>query len=151
MIERLRHRHVDSKIERMRRVPLLAGCSERELEAIARLVDEVEVGPGRVLMRRGEFPHEFLVLAEGEAEVRCPGGEVRTLRAGDFVGELALLAGGPRTATVMTTTRAHLLVFTNPAFARLLTFVPGLSLTMLRTVAERVAADATSTSPPLAA
>jgi CRP/FNR family cyclic AMP-dependent transcriptional regulator len=140
-------RRLDPKIERMRRVPLFAGCSLRELEAIAPMVDEVEIGPGRVLMRRGEIPHEFLVLREGEAEVRCASGARRSLRAGDFVGELALLAGGPRTATVVTTTQAHLLVLTDRAFARLVECVPQLSLELLRTVAARVPLEVAAPAP----
>jgi len=143
MIEILtqRRRHPDPKVERMRRIPLLADCPPRVLEAIAHLVDEVEVGPGRTLMREGEIAHEFLVLAEGEAEVRCAEGTVRVLRAGDFAGELALLSGGPRTATVVTTTPARVLVFTSRAFAQLVECLPGLSLTMLRVVAGRLATE----------
>lgn len=135
----------DGKIERLRSVPLFAGCTPDELAAIAQLVDELDVPAGRRLIREGGRGHEFLVLVEGEAEVRRGGNLVCRLGPGDFVGELSLLSGGPRTATVVTTTRAHLLVFTDRAFARVAERVPGVSLKLMRAVAARALPEATAT------
>lgn len=138
----------DPKIERLREVPLFAGCSHEQLTAIARLVDEVDVPAHRHVIREGRLPYEFLVLVEGEAEVVQAGRLLRRLGPGDFVGELSILAGGARTASVVTTTPARLLVLTDRAFARIVESVPGLSAKLLRELARRAAATRTD---PLAA
>jgi CRP-like cAMP-binding protein len=135
----------DAKIERLRRVPLFAGCTPEQLAAIAQLADELEVPAGRRLIREGGRGHEFLVLVDGAAEVRRGGELVCRLGPGDFVGELSLLSGGPRTATVVTTTRTRLLVLTDRAFARIAERVPGVSLKLMRAVAARALSDATAT------
>jgi CRP-like cAMP-binding protein len=124
-----------AKIERLRNVPLFAGCSDDQLTAIAQLADEVDVPAGRTIIRQGAHPHEFLVIAEGAAEVHCPVRGVQKLGPGDFVGELSLLSGGTRTATVVTTAPTHLLVFTDRAFLRIVEQVPGLSLKLMRSLA----------------
>jgi CRP-like cAMP-binding protein len=139
----------DAKIELMRSVPLFADCTTAQLAAIAPLVDELHVPAGRRLIREGAVPHEFLVLVDGEAEVHRRGRLLCRLGPGDFFGELSLLSGGVRTATVATTTPAHLLVLTDRAFARIAERVPGVSLKLLRAVAERALPQAAE--PPLAA
>ena len=126
-----------AKVELLRTVPLFAGCSDAQLAAIAQLADELDVPAGRTIIRRGAQPHEFLVIVDGAAEVRCTQRGVKTLGPGDFVGELSLLSGGTRTATVVTTAPTHLLVFTDRAFLRIVEHVPGLSLKLMRTLAER--------------
>ncbi len=140
----------DAKLERMRSVPLFADCSPQELAAISQLIDELEVPAGRRLIQEGGQAHEFLVLVEGEAEVRRGAQILRTLQAGDFVGEISLLSGSRRTATVVTTTPARLLVLTDRAFARIVEGVPGLSLKVMRTLAERLP-SCTTAAPGLAA
>jgi CRP-like cAMP-binding protein len=139
----------DAKIERLRSVPLFAGSTSEQLAEIAQLVDEIHVPAGRRLIREGGQGHEFLVLVEGEAEVWRAGSLVCRLGPGDFVGELSLLSGGPRTATVVTTTPAHVLVFTDRAFSRIAERVPGVGLKLMRAVAQRALPEAAAT--PVAA
>ena len=127
----------DAKVERLKTVPLFATCTTEQLAAIAPLVDELHVPAGRRLIGEGDVPHEFLVLVEGEADVIRHGELICRVGPGDFVGELALLSGGRRTASVVTTTPAHLLVLTDRAFARIAESVPGVSLKLLRAVAAR--------------
>jgi CRP/FNR family transcriptional regulator, cyclic AMP receptor protein len=133
-----RRRALDPKIERMRRVPLFADCSDRELAAIAPYADEVSVPAGSKLMRRGRLGHEFVVLLEGEAIVERDGLTIRTLEAGDFAGEISLLTGHGRTADVTTTTPAKLLVFGESGFARALERAPGLTLHLIHGLGRHV-------------
>jgi CRP/FNR family cyclic AMP-dependent transcriptional regulator len=128
----------DSKIELLRRVPLFAECTKRELAAITRLTTLVDVGPGKELVTEGERAHEFVVLVEGDAEVRQGGKKINTMHAGDFFGEIALVSEGPRTATVTTTTPAVLLVLTRQAFWSLVEEMPTIERRVLRTLAERL-------------
>ena len=131
----------NAKIALIAGVPLFAGCSKRELAQIASLADELAVPAGRKLASQGASGREFVVIAEGAAEVRRNGRVVNRLRAGDFLGEIALVTGQKRTATVTTTEPCRLLIVTSHAFRALLRSLPGLQLKVLDAVAARLPAD----------
>ncbi len=57
----------------LKRVPLFAKCSKRDLERIAKLADEIDLPQGKVLTKQGDRGHEFFVIVEGSAEVRRGG------------------------------------------------------------------------------
>jgi CRP-like cAMP-binding protein len=128
----------NAKIDLVARVPLFEHCSKRELADIAALADELSLPAGRKLAAEGAAGHEFVVIAEGAAEVKRRGKVVNRLRAGDFLGEIALVTGQKRTATVTTTEPSRLLVLTAPAFRSLLRDHPGLQLKVLDALAERL-------------
>ena len=131
----------DAKIQLLRTVPLLERCSARELGRIASVADELSFTAGRTLTTEGKTGREFMILAEGLAEVRRKGRRVNILSAGDFFGEIALLADRPRTATVTTTTTARVLVLTARDFRRLLAEMPSISAKVLAALAERLPVD----------
>lgn len=131
------------KVELIGRVPLFAGCSKRELVEIARIADEVDLRPGKVLIREGERGREFFVLVEGTADVRRKGRKIDTVGAGSFVGEMALVTEHPRNATVTTTSPVHALVVTKPNFRRLVAANPLVAFKVMHAVAERVPPEAT--------
>jgi CRP/FNR family cyclic AMP-dependent transcriptional regulator len=134
--------HKDAKLELLKRVPLFALCSKRELEEICRLADEIDLPEGKVLVTEGDRGREFFVLVKGRAEVRRHGEVVNTLSDGDFFGEIALVSGRPRTATVTATSPLHALVVTEQAFDTLLRGSPEIQSKVLRALAERVPMDA---------
>lgn len=131
----------NAKVELIKSVPLFARCSKRELEEIASLADELDVPDGRTLTKEGTSGREFVVIVEGGATVRRNGRTINTLSAGDFLGELSLLTGRPRSATVTTSEPSRLLVITAAAFRRLLRDAPTIQLKVLEAVAERLPAD----------
>ena len=112
------------KIKALKSVPLFAQCSTRELAEIAKTVDEIDLPEGRTLAKEGLTGKEFVVLAEGIADVESNGELVNTLGPGDFFGEISLVTGVPRTATVTTRSPARLLVLSAPAFRALLAHAP---------------------------
>jgi CRP-like cAMP-binding protein len=128
----------NAKVELIARVPLFERCSKRDLAEIASLADELALPAGRKLAAEGAAGHEFVVIVEGAAEVKRRGKVVNRLRAGDFLGEIALVTGQKRTATVTTTEPSRLLVLTAPAFRRLLRNQPALQLKVLDALAERL-------------
>jgi CRP/FNR family cyclic AMP-dependent transcriptional regulator len=132
----------DAKIELLKRVPLFAECSKKELGEIALLADEIDVGAGKVLTREGDSGREFFVLVEGGAEVRRKGRKISTMNSGDFFGEIALVSKRPRTATVTTASPARLLVVTDRAFRQLMEKMPSIQLKVLAALADRMPADA---------
>jgi CRP-like cAMP-binding protein len=103
------------KVRRLKEVPLFSGCSKRELEEIAGVADELVFPADRTLIQQGDAGREFIVVLDGDVEVRRDG---RLLPKGDanYFGEVALLTGAPRNATVITTTRVDALVITARAF-----------------------------------
>ena len=128
----------NAKVELISRVPLFAGCSKRELSEIASLADELVMPAGRKLAAEGKTGYEFVVIVEGAADVKRGGRFVNRLKAGDFLGEIALVTGRKRTATVTTTEPSRLLVLTAQAFRTLLRDLPSLQLKVLDAVAERL-------------
>jgi CRP/FNR family transcriptional regulator, cyclic AMP receptor protein len=129
-----------SKAAAIARVPLFSRCSKRQLTQIAQLADEIDLPARRTLTKEGARGREFFVILEGNAEVRRNGQLIASLRGGDFLGEVALVADVPRTATVTTTTPVRALVLSAREFRQLLRTSPEIQGKVLRAVAERVAA-----------
>jgi CRP-like cAMP-binding protein len=122
----------------LKRVPLFAGCSQRELGAIAAIADEVDLRGPRQLMCEGTTGRQFVILVEGEADVTRGGRLVAGLGPGDFVGEIALVTGGPRTATVQTRGPARILVMGTSGFRTLMRDVPSIQSKVLAALALRL-------------
>jgi CRP/FNR family transcriptional regulator, cyclic AMP receptor protein len=131
----------NAKIELIKSVPLFARCSKRELDEIAALADEIDFDAGRTLTKQGARGHEFVVIVEGAAEVVRNGKRINGLRAGDFLGEIALITAQPRTATVKTTEQSRVLVISAADFRRLLRRMPSIQEKVLEALAERLPAE----------
>ena len=136
----------NSKIDLLKRVPLFSGCSKAELGALALTADELDLREGYVLTREGKPGKEFFVLVEGTVEVTQKGKKVGELGAGDWLGEIALLTKGPRTATVTSTSPVRILVITDRAFRHVVEEMPSIALKVLASVGERLGHDADSRS-----
>ncbi|HXR12362.1 MAG TPA: cyclic nucleotide-binding domain-containing protein [Gaiellaceae bacterium] len=130
---------MDTKTALIKQVPLFQGCSKQELAEVAALADEIDLPAGRTLTTEGASGKEFVVLIEGTAEVRHDGELVNELGPGDFLGEIALVTGQPRTATVTTRSPSKLLVMNAQAFRSLLAGAPELKRRVVATAALRVA------------
>ena len=128
----------DQKIERLQTVPLLEECTSRQLREIARITDVQELPGGAVLTRAGEPGDEFFLIVDGSARVEVPGGKSARLAPGDFFGEMSLLDGGPRSATVIADTAMRVLMIRRRHFATLLREAPALTLKLCATLARRV-------------
>jgi CRP/FNR family transcriptional regulator, cyclic AMP receptor protein len=131
----------NAKVELIKRVPLFAHCSKKELGLVAQIADEIDLAEGKTLMREGDRGREFFVLVEGNADVRRRNRKVNTLEKGDFFGEIALVSQRPRTATVTTTSPVRALVVTEQSFRSLLDRAPDVQRKVLQALADRVAAD----------
>ena len=130
---------MDRKLELLARVPLLSGLDRKDLERVGSICDQVDLPAGRTVARQGEYGSEFYVIVEGSASVERDGQHLADLGAGDFFGELALLAHIQRTATVKTTAPSSLIVVGAREFRALLDDQPRIVKTLLQVVAERVA------------
>ncbi len=127
-----------SHLTNLASVPLFAACSKKELQAVARASDEVDLPAGRLLCEQGSIGREAFVILEGTAEVRRNDEKVATLGPGACVGELALLDHGPRTATVVAGTDLKVLVIGAREFAAIVDEVPPIAHKLLRSLASRI-------------
>ncbi len=132
----------NAKVDLLQRVPLFAGCSRADLQRIASIADELDLAEGATLIREGERGREFIVVVDGTVRVSRKGRKLRELGAGDFIGEIALVADVPRPATVTPTSPVRLLVVTDRAFRGLLERTPSVSTKVLKSLGERLHADA---------
>jgi CRP-like cAMP-binding protein len=94
---------MSAPVDFLRHVPLFRGLTDKQLEMLARSFTERTFAAGRELTTEGAGGVGFFVIESGEAVVTVDGEERRTLGAGDYFGELALLDGGSRTATITAT------------------------------------------------
>jgi CRP/FNR family transcriptional regulator, cyclic AMP receptor protein len=129
---------MDSKLELLRRVPLLAGLGSRELEEVGRLVDEIDLPAGRELTQEGKSGGEFFMIVDGSVRVERNGRLLREMGSGEFLGEIALIDNGPRTATATTASPVRLFVIAHRQFHSLLDRFPGIQAQILNALAARV-------------
>jgi len=131
----------NAKIELIKRVPLFSQCSKTELARVAAIADEIHMPEGRTLTVEGQPGREFFVLVDGNVDVRTGKKKINELSSGDFFGEVSVLAGTPRTATVTATAPVRLLVVTDRDLQRLLKDSPGIQAKVLQALAQRLAPD----------
>ena len=132
----------DPRIERLRRVPLFSGLSQKHLAFVASRVDEVDLPAGKTFVTQGSGSHALHIIVDGEVDVTVDGAHRRTMGPGDFFGEISMFDRRPATATVTSVSPLRLLVLSHAQFRDAIKADPDLSMTMLATIAERLRADA---------
>ena len=120
------------------RIPIFSECSRKELKAISKLVTPVEVKAGKELTRQGDPGREFMIIASGTATVIRDNEKVASRGPGDFFGELAVLAGVPRTATVVADTDMTVEALNRQEFSSLLDESPILAKKILVGAVQRL-------------
>jgi CRP-like cAMP-binding protein len=127
-------------MSRLSQVPIFSECTKRELTIIGRAAKEVSHREGTVIAREGERGVGLFLILEGQCNVSIGGKTKAKLGPGDFFGEVALLDGGPRTATVTALTPVRLVGITGWVFRGLLMEHPSIALKTLEAVAGRLRA-----------
>jgi porphyrinogen peroxidase len=128
----------DTKIAALRDVPLFQGLDAAHLQRLAELAVDVRADDGTVLMHQGERGDEFLVVISGNVMVEREGQRLARLGPGDFLGEVALIDGRPRSATATADGSVHLLVLDHRRFDALMDEFPGIGREIARTLVERI-------------
>ncbi|HEY3249441.1 MAG TPA: cyclic nucleotide-binding domain-containing protein [bacterium] len=131
-------RRGNTKVALMRKVPLFDGLTDQQLTQIGRLADDVEVPVGKRLATTGETGRQMFIIVSGRAAVKTPRGRTIRLGAGDFFGEMSLLDGAPRSATVTAETEMQLLVLAQREFWELLAEAPAISRKIMSTLSKRL-------------
>jgi CRP-like cAMP-binding protein len=138
----------DTKVQALKGAPLFEDLSRRELVQLARVCEDLELEPGKVLCKEGQIGHEFFVIVNGKVQITQKDKPVRTLSSGDFLGEIALVTEMRRTATAVAETPVRLFVLTGRDFRVVLDNNPNVERKVLRTLARRLAQ--TSNDPTIA-
>jgi CRP-like cAMP-binding protein len=125
-------------VETLRRVPLFEELDAAELESLAVLMNEANVPAGAIVTAEGAPGDGFFVIESGEAEVTIDGTPRSTLTAGDYFGEIALLLGSNRTATVRATTDLRCFALTPWDFRTLVEGDPSIAWKVMQSMAARL-------------
>ena len=112
-------------------VSLFSRCTKRERQAVARHAQIAELPSGTDLVREGEPGDALFVILEGEAVVDGQGVELNRVGPGAYFGELAILDGEPRSATVVAATNVKVAVIGIRMFRTLLRELPDLAEQLL--------------------
>ncbi|HWJ64128.1 MAG TPA: cyclic nucleotide-binding domain-containing protein [Acidimicrobiales bacterium] len=136
----------DHRVEVLANAPLFGGFSHRDLRKVAKQAEEIQVHAGDHLCEEGEHGEWCFILVDVGAKVSVAGQSVATLAPGEICGELSLLDGGPRAATVTVDGDGSVLIVSRSAFLELLEAVPSLVSVVLASFGERLrTANAVST------
>jgi CRP-like cAMP-binding protein len=119
-------------------IPLFAPLSRRHVKRIANLARPRRFAANSAIVKKGERGESFYVILDGEATLNLPGGRTVALGSGDWFGELALLDGGPRTATVLAKTPVLTMSIARRSFLKLVKGDSELALGLLKVTAERL-------------
>jgi len=127
----------------LQQVSLFSRMSLERLHAIERITQESEYVRGEVIMREGELGDELFCLVEGEVEVLRGAGtpdemHLNRLGPGAYFGEMAVLDGSPRSATIVAASPVRVLVLAGERLRELAQEMPELAFDLLRVLADRV-------------
>ena len=125
----------------LRRVPLFTGMTDAALEAVAALAGPVAFDDGAKVTVEGDPGDAFYLIVDGGLDVSRGGSNIASLGAGDFVGEISLIDGRPRTATTTAVGPTRALVVGRPEFLELMERFPPVRLGILMALTERVRRD----------
>jgi CRP-like cAMP-binding protein len=133
-------RELQHELERvLAQVPIFSGLSRRHLGRVASVTTHQHRLAGEAIVKAGTPGDAFYVVLDGAASVELPDGPIR-LEAGTFFGEMAIIDGAPRSATVTAATDLVLLVLPRDRFLGVLESEPSVALALLATLAARLRA-----------
>lgn len=125
-------------VETLRRVPLFAELETDELQLLADAMQEHTFAAGETATSEGVGADGFFVVESGEAEVRVGGQPTGRIGPGDYFGEIALLMGSERTATITAVTDLECYGITPPAFRALVEGNPAIAWNLVQSMMEKL-------------
>jgi CRP-like cAMP-binding protein len=127
-----------ASVDALKKVPLFAGLDARELEQVADTMQERRFAAGSTVVQEGAAGAGFFVVEEGEASVDVGGDERGTLGPGDYFGEIALLTGSARTASIVASTDMVCYGMTSWDFRPLVESNSAIAWKLLTAMADRI-------------
>jgi len=133
-------RKVNPTVELLRRVDLFEGLTTKELESVADACKRAHFRSGDSIVTQGDPSARLYIIIDGTADVLVHGTKVDTIGPGDYFGEIAVIDGQPRAATVTATSPVSAVSLANFNVKRLLRTMPDIGFKMLRKACERIRA-----------
>src|SRR5262245_6418762 len=131
--------NLDERVDLLRHAWLFSECTDEELSRIAGLAAPQDAAAGDQLCVEGQPGDDFFVVVDGTAEATVDGDPLGELGAGSFFGEMALIDGGDRTATVTAKTPMKLLVLSRHDFNEMLSnAMPHIAPKLMQTMGQRI-------------
>jgi CRP/FNR family cyclic AMP-dependent transcriptional regulator len=127
-----------NRVDLLRRVPIFADLEQRDLESIASNLREVTFKEGQEVTTEGGGAVGFFLIQDGEATVSVQGAERGKLRAGDYFGEIALIARTDRTATIVADSALRCLGMTSWDFRPLVESNGSIAWKLMRALARKI-------------
>jgi CRP-like cAMP-binding protein len=125
---------------RLRAVPTFAGCTDAEIDQLLPGLVMVEADAGEVLVAEGDPGDYAYIIVSGETTVTQSGNRVASMGSGDLFGEMAMVAGGVRTATVRAASAVELLRLDAPSLAAI-TGTQTIAWNLLQSLLSRIRGD----------
>jgi CRP-like cAMP-binding protein len=129
---------MSSASEVLAKVPIFSMQPPKEIAKLARAAHERTFAAGTVMSEEEDFGSIFTVIVDGEASVSVRGRQARTLKAGDFFGEMSIIDRSPRSATVKAETDCTCLMLTQPVFRPFAVSHPDTMWALLELMVKRV-------------
>jgi CRP-like cAMP-binding protein len=129
---------MSAPIELLQQVPLFKSLSRQQLESLAQSLRDRTFSAGSEVTTEGQSGVGFFLIEEGAATVSVQGDEKRTLGAGDYFGEMALIDDSPRSATIVADTDLKCWGLTSWEFRPLVESNAAIAWAMLQTLAARL-------------
>jgi CRP-like cAMP-binding protein len=123
---------------RLDAIPLFGGLTADQRLSVATACEELSVEEGTMLVREGDFGHAVFAITSGTADVLHDGEVINTLGPGDYFGEVAVMSGGRRSASVVATSPLTLVTIFNREIWRLEREAPDVASALRETVSTRV-------------
>lgn len=125
-------------VERLSQIDLFRRCTKKDLEAVAGIVEEVDVAAGTVLCEQGRIADACYIVVEGHADIVVGDKVVSQAEAGRPIGEMALLDHLPRSATVTARSPMHLYKLDAHRFEEVLRTQPAIARGLLEHLSRTV-------------
>ena len=143
-----RRRSLQAEASSLAEVPLFAGLSKRHLRRLAELADQLHYRDGRIIVQAGLPGKAFFIILAGRAKIyrgKLASGKPKArLGAGDYFGEMSVVDGGPRSATVVADGPVTALRLTQSAFLKMIGNEPTVAVEIMAGLAERLRSGAPS-------
>jgi CRP/FNR family cyclic AMP-dependent transcriptional regulator len=125
-------------LEELARVPIFSALTPRQLRRVLRATEEYKYMDGSTIVTEGSTNEQLFVILDGSVRVTRGGRPVARMTGGDFFGEISLLDGGPRTATVVADGPVRCLILLRREFQDILEEMPLVATKTLRSLATRL-------------
>jgi len=122
----------------LKRVPIFSGLSSRQLSKLAESCRTTTHQAGHEMAKEGEGALALHIILDGTAEVSVHGRPKRELQAGDYFGEISLIDGKKRSASVTATSALHTLAVPHGPFQQLVEHEPGVAAGLLALICARL-------------